>query len=171
MLQLVGQICALCEKPIVSILDGDFCPSCTCPVHNGCRIARANQPGCCATCGADARIAAEHQQLFRTELARESMDLRSYHLLTGVASIVGGLLCLLIAVPAVFAFLPAFRWIMLSILISGGSGLIATGARQLRLLRKDEQLSCDQGGAPNDSAEISQKGSYSPSCAIKERGP
>ena len=65
------------------------------------------------------------------------MDLRGYHLFTGIGRIVGGILCLLVVIPVVFFFGSIFRLIILAALLPVGSGLIATGVRQLKLLKKD----------------------------------
>lgn len=53
MSQLVGSRCALCQQSIISILDGDFCPSCGSPHHDKCRQAQPNPDNAsnCTTCG------------------------------------------------------------------------------------------------------------------------
>jgi hypothetical protein len=56
--QLVDQICVICGKPIVSILEGEFCSDCRNPVHFKCAdtqvqaIAESSAAAtCCPRCG------------------------------------------------------------------------------------------------------------------------
>lgn len=54
MRQLVGLSCVVCGKAVTSILEGRFCRSCSCPVHNQCArlaVERGIVAGC-SDCGA-----------------------------------------------------------------------------------------------------------------------
>lgn len=52
--QLVGSLCVACHRKIESALEGEFCPICTCPVHDACRrpYSTPADPKHCAHCGA-----------------------------------------------------------------------------------------------------------------------
>lgn len=55
MRQLVGMICVHCRQRIPSVIDGRFCLSCGCPVHNDCVPSPVIAPeGGCRVCGASA---------------------------------------------------------------------------------------------------------------------
>jgi hypothetical protein len=54
MRQLVGESCVLCRQRIGSIVEGQFCPSCGCPVHRKC-MRPGPEPDAgpaCDSCGA-----------------------------------------------------------------------------------------------------------------------
>jgi hypothetical protein len=61
MAQLVGSICALCDKRISSILDGRFCKACGAPVHNECinPDLDAKDEDYCDLCGSDLYVVRE----------------------------------------------------------------------------------------------------------------
>lgn len=61
--QLVGKICAICNRSIGSILEGVFCESCGNPVHVGCRQVdtMGQRDGKCAQCGSDPGKAASSE--------------------------------------------------------------------------------------------------------------
>jgi hypothetical protein len=65
MRQLVGLSCVLCGERIGSIIDGRFCESCGCPIHNKCvrPTGDADRDSRCATCGANREHATREQAL------------------------------------------------------------------------------------------------------------
>lgn len=132
-MQLVGQPCVLCLRPIASIADASFCPSCTWPVHHRCIKARTRQLGDCPTCHADSQSVTEHQKRLHEVLSTAIMDVRNYHRVTGMSRIVAGILCIAAAIPVFLLLHFLVRYFILAILLPAGSALIATGVQQLRL--------------------------------------
>ena len=57
--QLAGAPCGVCQKPLMGVRDGAFCPECESPVHLECaRAAGADtQPTVCRRCGASKLLA------------------------------------------------------------------------------------------------------------------
>ena len=75
MAQLVGQLCVLCHERIGSILDGQFCLSCGCPIHEACAIARQRLEGTCAACSAPVvRTAPRHEVAEQRATAQSGPD-------------------------------------------------------------------------------------------------
>src|SRR5262245_59206608 len=56
MRQIVGRNCVICHERIPSTIDGQFCPTCGCPIHNRCRATAVASPdsGVCKTRSASA---------------------------------------------------------------------------------------------------------------------
>jgi hypothetical protein len=67
MRQIVGSSCVLCRERIGSILDGQFCASCGCPVHTKCVQPAAPIDGAtrCAACGTAKEHAPQEQERHR----------------------------------------------------------------------------------------------------------
>jgi hypothetical protein len=67
MTQLVNSACVLCGRRIESVVEGEFCPGCGCPVHTGCVGVKESDPGGCATCGAGETVVTRSQRDRRQE--------------------------------------------------------------------------------------------------------
>jgi len=89
--QLVGLECALCNAPIASVLDGEFCATCGNPVHKRCATPNVAKSGACAVCGADATAGAAHRQRSREEATQHRRHSRRYHILSGLVWLGAGL--------------------------------------------------------------------------------
>ena len=59
MLHLAGALCGVCQKALIGVRDGAFCPVCECPIHIDCaRSATAETPlTVCPRCGASKELA------------------------------------------------------------------------------------------------------------------
>jgi hypothetical protein len=94
MRQLVGLSCARCEKTIPSIIAGQYCPECGCPVHNKCAEPNPAQLDSCHLCGSSLEaVKANHQEekLEATNLERDTrVNKGLYHLNIGVATLLIG---------------------------------------------------------------------------------
>src|SRR5947209_12741581 len=93
MTQLVGQKCALCQRPISSIAEGDFCSACSCPIHLKCVRSGSDLAHRCAACGAEADRGIEHRQRQQEEATVRETEVRAYFLTSGVGLIIVGALC------------------------------------------------------------------------------
>lgn len=60
-MQLPGQPCGTCGRPISGRREGDFCPNCGVPVHDNCRPASPAGGGRCPECGSPPAAAREWQ--------------------------------------------------------------------------------------------------------------
>ena len=70
--QIVGLSCVRCHAPFATILDGEFCPRCSCPVHRECIVRNGAEASVCSACGADPEAQAEHHGL----VARAAAEVR-----------------------------------------------------------------------------------------------
>jgi hypothetical protein len=99
MRQLVGLNCTRCEKTIPSIIEGQFCPDCGCPVHNRCAQPDTARLDGCPVCGSSVAAAKSNQQQEKTEAMTVEMDLRVNrgirHISIGVACVVASVLAAL----------------------------------------------------------------------------
>jgi hypothetical protein len=106
--QLVGTSCIHCQTSLASVLDGKFCPRCSCPVHHECAVPNSPDPALCPQCGADAQSQALNRELAAKAVAqvRREEKGRAVNLaLSIVVRTVAAGVCLLVAV--VFFFLSA----------------------------------------------------------------
>ncbi len=116
MRQLVGLLCVRCGERIGSIIDGKFCPSCGCPMHNRClQPSGSDQANSseCPTCGAARRDVRRDQDSRSQEILRDKREsLRRWSLV-----FIGGglLLCLwgLVRVGSYLAVAPVAEMGML----------------------------------------------------------
>jgi hypothetical protein len=143
MIQLVGQNCVLCQKRIDSILEGEFCSVCSCPVHTACRKGGSMDSQFCPGCGVHAAMADTLRKNRETEVAAQERDVRGYHMTTGPARVILGVLFMIGSfVAGVFALLLAhlgcILYVGLAALFALGCHLIATGTAQLDLLRRQK---------------------------------
>jgi hypothetical protein len=65
MRQLVGLSCVVCAERIGSVIDGQFCSACGCPVHATCAKPNpdAAREAKCPNCGASAERAEQERRL------------------------------------------------------------------------------------------------------------
>jgi len=100
MRQLVGLACTRCNKTIPSIIDGQFCPDCGCPVHNRCAQPDGEHADGCSMCGSTVAAAQENQQEEKKEAVQVELDLRvnqGYRYIgIGAACLMGGVLSFLV---------------------------------------------------------------------------
>lgn len=133
--QLVGLECALCNEPIASVLDGEFCATCGNPVHKRCATPRVAKSGACAVCGADAAAGAAHRQRSQEEATAHARRSRRYQVLAGIFFLGWGLACLAYAavwlVVSVARDWGSMRWIWPTIL---GAILTVRGLGHVRAL-------------------------------------
>ena len=56
---LAGAPCGVCQKPLLGLRDGAFCPKCECPVHIECVREEGTRPpqGHCSRCGSVSKVA------------------------------------------------------------------------------------------------------------------
>jgi len=90
-MQLVGLACVRCRNSIGSVIDGQFCAGCGCPVHNECAAPRATVDGECRLCGAGVDAIRSHSDRSAAAAAGTASDLWPYHLTWALANLVGGL--------------------------------------------------------------------------------
>ena len=76
MRQLVGLPCTRCEKTIPSIIAGEFCPECGCPVHLKCEQPDPTGRDGCRVCGSSLEAAKANQQQEKTEATVLERDVR-----------------------------------------------------------------------------------------------
>jgi hypothetical protein len=71
--QLVGSLCVRCHEKIGSIIEGEHCPACGCPVHTKC-VRASSVPFddvACQVCGAEAKDVIERQAQEQTASSGE----------------------------------------------------------------------------------------------------
>ena len=138
MTQLTGLTCALCNERIASVLDGEFCSTCGCPIHSRCAMPGTTRSGACTACGADAAAAAAHQQRSEEEAAAQARGLRSHHVTWGTLLLGLGIPLLAIGVASVVMSISALSeergFILWYGAILVGAGLTLRGLAHFRAL-------------------------------------
>jgi hypothetical protein len=91
MRQLVGLECAICAERIDSIVEGQFCASCECPVHLKCvRSGKLGDQGsACPACGALPDKIRREQTLHQQDEQQRKAESSGRHRLAYLAGIVG----------------------------------------------------------------------------------
>lgn len=72
--------------------DGQFCPSCSSPVHQRCAVAGASGAERCAECGVELSLAAEFKETFAAAKQEQVTAVRQHHLFWGIGSVALGIL-------------------------------------------------------------------------------
>ncbi|MFL5340869.1 MAG: hypothetical protein ACJ8F7_12045 [Gemmataceae bacterium] len=138
-MQLAGRNCAVCRRVIPGVREGQFCPTCSSPVHHDCAQRQHRGKDRCKECGAPAAagrgVQREEEQL-RQKLGRSLARQDIYRgLLAIVSGVVLGTMSLVLAIAHDIGG-PMFIFSLLVVL--GGAFMSVRGLRRLKRSNPDD---------------------------------
>jgi hypothetical protein len=126
MTQLIGLPCVICSEPISTVIEGNFCPTCGCPVHTRCAKPRLKGPESCDACGAAPEQIAAHRKRAQGDEASFRLAFRRHRLTWGTLEVLGGPVCMVFGAVLFFSFSPLHAWLG-ALIIACGAGLTVHG--------------------------------------------